>query len=154
MTAFLLPPKSPDATFADFRHSHVCIRVSDYEVEKSWLVENLDFRVVHEWHEPMLGVQMGYLAAAGDNGTILEIVGGNDPEPSPRAEANFVETFGFQGLHHVCFTVPSVDKTVENLKARDVKVVAEPFEVEAIARRIAFFSDPWGNLFELEEVLT
>ena len=118
------------------------------------MVEKLDFRVVHEWHEPMLGVQMGYLAAAGDNGTILEIVGGNDPEPSPRAEANFVETFGFQGLHHVCFTVPSVDKTVENLKARDVKVVAEPFEVEAIARRIAFFSDPWGNLFELEEVLT
>jgi glyoxylase I family protein len=40
------------------------------------------------------------------------------------------------------------------LKARNVKVVAEPFNVEAIARRIAFFSDPWGNLFELEEILT
>jgi catechol 2,3-dioxygenase-like lactoylglutathione lyase family enzyme len=67
---------------------------------------------------------------------------------------DFVGTFGFQGVHHVCFTVPSVDKTVGELKARDVKVVAEPFEVEAIARRLAFFADPWGNLFELEEVLT
>ena len=94
------------------------------------------------------------LAAAGDDETILEIVGGNDPKPSPRAQADFVETFGFEGLHHVCFTVLSVDKTVENLKASDVRIVAEPFEVEAIGRRIAFFSDPWGNLFELEEVLT
>lgn len=154
MTAFHLPPKSPDATFADFRHAHVCLRVPDYEAAKSWFVDKLDFRVVHEWPEPMLGVQMGYLAAAGDDGTILEVVGGNDPEASPSAESDFVATFGFQGLHHVCFTVPSVDRTVENLKSRNVRVVAEPFNVEAIARRIAFFADPWGNLFELEEILT
>ena len=154
MTAFHLPPKLPDSTFADFRHSHVCLRVPDYEAAKSWLVDKLDFRVVHEWPEPMLGVQMVYLAAADDNQTILEIVGGNDPEASPGAEADFVATFGFQGLHHVCFTVLSVDRTVEHLKARNVKVVAEPFNVEAIARRIAFFADPWGNLFELEEILT
>jgi glyoxylase I family protein len=83
MTAFQLPPKSPDAMFADFRHAHVCLRVPDYEAAKSWFVDKLDFRVVHEWPEPMLGVQMGYLAAADDNGTILEIVGGNDPAASP-----------------------------------------------------------------------
>ncbi len=154
MTAFHLPPKSPDATFADFRHSHVCLRVPDYEAARSWFVEKLDFRVVHEWYEPMLGVQMGYLAAAADDGTILEVVGGNAPEPSPRAKADFVETFGFEGLHHVCFTVPSVDNTVDGLKARNVRIVADPFEVEAIGRRIAFFADPWGNLFELEEILS
>ncbi len=153
MPAFHPPPRSPAATFADFRHSHVCLRVPDYEAAKSWLVEKLDFRMVHQWDEPMLGVRMAYLAAAGDDGTILEIVGGNDPAPSPRAAADFVATFGFQGLHHVCFTVPSVNRTVEDLKARDVRIVAEPFEVEAIGRRIAFFADPWGNLYELEEVL-
>ena len=154
MSAFHLPPKSPGATFAAFRHSHVCLRVPDYGAAKSWFVDKLDFRVVHEWYEPMLSVQMGYLAAADDDRAILEVVGGNHPEASPRAEVDFVGTFGFQGVHHVCFTVPSVDKTVGELKARDVKVVAEPFEVEAIARRLAFFADPWGNLFELEEVLT
>jgi predicted enzyme related to lactoylglutathione lyase len=102
----------------------------------------------------MFEVQMGYLAAAGDDGTILEVVGGNDPEAPPGAWSDCVATFGFRGLHHVCFTVPSVDRTVENLKSRNVKVVAEPFSVEAIARRIADFADPWGNLFELEEILT
>ena len=76
MTAFQLPPKSPDPMFADFRHAHVCLRVPEYEAARLWLVDKLDFREVHEWPEPMLGVQMGYLAAADDHGTILEIVGG------------------------------------------------------------------------------
>ena len=154
MGNFLLPPQKPNATFSDFRHSHACLRVPDYKSAKSWLVEKLNFRVVHEWPEPMLGVQMGYLAAAGDDGTILEVVGGNDPEPAPSAEKDFVETFAYQGMHHICFTVVSVDKTVEELRARDIRIVAEPFEVEAIGRKIAFFSDPWGNLFELEEILS
>jgi hypothetical protein len=28
-----------------------------------------------------------------------------------------------------------------------------PFELEAIGRHLAFFTDPWGNLIELAQVL-
>lgn len=43
---------------------------------------------------------MGYLAAAGDDGTHLKVVGGNEPEALPSAESGFVATFGFLDLQH------------------------------------------------------
>jgi lactoylglutathione lyase/glyoxylase I family protein len=36
---------------------------------------------------------------------------------------------------------------------RGVAIVGEPFDLEAIGRRLAFFADPWGNLIELAEIL-
>ena len=62
MPAFSLPPKTPDARYSDLRHSHVCIRVPDYKAAKDWYTSVLNFRVVHEWPEPMLNVDMGYFA--------------------------------------------------------------------------------------------
>lgn len=41
---------------------------------------------------------MGNLAAAGDDGTLLKVVGGNDLGALPSATSDFVATFGFQGL--------------------------------------------------------
>jgi len=45
------------------------------------------------------------------------------------------------------------DATDEELRARGVTIVTEPFELLAISRRLAFFCDPFGNLIELAEVL-
>lgn len=153
MSNFTMPPKNPNAPFATFRASHFCVRVPDYQEARQWFIEKLDFRVVHEWHEPMLNVDMGYLAAANDDRCVIEIVGGNNPAISERAAADFPGSFATTGFHHFCFTVPSVDKTVKDLRARGVAISAEPFEAEVIGRKLAFFTDPWGNLFELEEVL-
>ena len=47
----------------------------------------------------------------------------------------------------------SGDQTVATLRARGVTIVTEPFVLEAISRRLAFFADPFGNLIELAEVL-
>lgn len=148
-----MPAKNPSATFANFRASHFCLRVPDYGAGKQWLVDKLDFRVVHEWHEAMLNVDMGYLAAANDDRCVIELIGGNDPVLDARSQVDFPGSFAITGYHHFCFTVPSVDDAVATLRARDVTITAEPFDVEAIGRRLAFFADPWGNLFEMEEVL-
>ena len=153
MPNFTMPAQNPSAPFASFRASHFCLRVPDYAAAKQWLIDKLDFRVVHEWHEPMLNVDMGYLAAADDDRCVIEVVGGNDPALSARSQADFPGSFATTGYHHFCFTVPSVDDAVAEMRARDVTITFEPLEVEAIARKIAFFADPWGNLFELEEVL-
>ncbi len=154
MPNFTMPPTDPSAPLATLRASHFCLRVPDYGEAKQWFMEKLDFRVVHEWHEAMLNVDMGYLAAADDDRCVIELVGGNDPKISERATADFPNSFATTGLHHFCFAVPSVEKTVEYLRSRDVAIAVEPFEVEAIGRKLAFFSDPWGNLFELEEVIS
>jgi glyoxylase I family protein len=46
-----------------------------------------------------------------------------------------------------------VEKTVTKLRARDVRIVTEPFILPAISRKLAFFADPFGNLIELAELL-
>jgi glyoxylase I family protein len=50
--------------------------------------------------------------------------------------------------------VDSVNTTVEELRRRGATIVTEPFDLPVISRRLAFFSDPWGNLFELAQVLS
>ena len=39
------------------------------------------------------------------------------------------------------------------MQLRGVTIVTEPFVLPVISRKLAFFSDPFGNLIELAEVL-
>src|SRR5262249_59004570 len=55
------------------------------------------------------------------------------------------------GFNHVCLSVDSVDNTLAALCERGVDVVNAPFEIADISARLAFFRDPWGNMFELSE---
>jgi glyoxylase I family protein len=55
------------------------------------------------------------------------------------------------GFNHVCLSVDSVDDTLTELRRRGVDIVNPPFEIEDISARLAFFRDPWGNMFELSE---
>ncbi|MNG28745.1 putative lyase [compost metagenome] len=57
------------------------------------------------------------------------------------------------GHHHLCLTVDNVDEAVAHLHRNGVTVIGEPFNVDAINRRLAFFTDPWGNFFELAEAI-
>ena len=63
------------------------------------------------------------------------------------------DSLKYRGYHHFCLSVASVDETVEKLRERGVTIVAEPFILPAISRKLAFFADPFGNLIELAEVL-
>ncbi|WP_305787074.1 VOC family protein [Symbioplanes lichenis] len=38
-----------------------------------------------------------------------------------------------------------MDKILDELRRRGVDVVNEPFEIEDISARLAFFRDPWGT---------
>lgn len=53
----------------------------------------------------------------------------------------------------MCFRVGSVDAAIEQLKQRAVTIVSEPHDVVAMGLRVAFFADPWGNLFEFTQPL-
>src|SRR5262249_934541 len=120
------------------------------QAAKSWFVDKLDFRVVHEW--PYGDLHLAYVAPPTDDDFFIEILGDGKPAPQPRypdLAASLVEP----AYHHFCLRVASVDATLAEVRRRGVHIVGEPFELEAISRRLAFFADPWGNLFELAQVL-
>ncbi len=146
------PVPNPSSAFSSMRGHHVALRVPDYEVEKRWFTEMLDFRVVHEW--PYEDQRLAYVAPPNDDGFYVEILGDGTPGPVAKAAyTDLSDSLRQAGYHHVCLQVDDVDATVAELRRRGVTIVTEPFELPVIRRRLAFFADPFGNLFELAEVL-
>lgn len=152
MTDFPIPAKNTSSVFANMRGHHVALRVPNYEIAKSWYVDKLDFRVVHEW--PFADEQLAYLAPANDDHFMIELLGGGDPLPiDAPAYKDLADSLRYSGYHHFCINVADIDATVAELRKRGVTIVTEPFKLDDISRKLAFFADPFGNLIELAEVV-
>jgi lactoylglutathione lyase/glyoxylase I family protein len=78
---------------------------------------------------------------------------GNTLPAEVRPYTDLGDSLKYSGYHHFCLHVASVEETLAQLRARGVKIVAEPWVLPAISRKLAFFADPFGNLIELSEVL-
>jgi glyoxylase I family protein len=153
MADFIPPPKNADSPFADMRGHHVAVRVPSLAEAKGFYVGKLDFRVVAEW--PYADELLAYLAPPTDDHFYVEILGDGDTPPAEvRPYADLGDSLKYRGYHHFCLSVSSVDDTVAKLRALGIVIVAEPFVLPAISRRLAFFADPFGNLIELAEVLS
>ena len=125
------------------KHDHVALRVVDYDAALDWYTTKLDFTVDQEW--PFGDMKLAYLS----NGTAkIEILGASEAELQ-LAPTNLGDTFGTERVHHFCIAVDDLDATVEELRRRGVKLLAEPFVVEEIGRRLAFITDNSGNMIEL-----
>ncbi|GGX59639.1 hypothetical protein GCM10010358_12670 [Streptomyces minutiscleroticus] len=144
------PPKNPASPFASFRGHHVGVRVPDHEAARSWYTEKLDFRVVQEW--PYGELRLACLSPAADDDFHLELLAGPVPHPNEVLD-DLGAGLGHGGYQHLCLHVDDVDKACAELAARGVDLVGEPFEIEEISRRLAFFRDPWGNMIELSQRL-
>lgn len=148
-----LPSHNAHSPFASMKGHHVAIRVPDFEVEKKWFVEKLDFRVVMEW--PYADQRLAYVAPPTDDLFFVEILGGGQPHPIPKPVYDDLgDSLRLAGHHHFCLNVTDMDATVAELKKRGVQVVTEPFVLAVINRRLAFICDPFGNLIELAQVLS
>ncbi len=149
-TVVNIPAVNNNSKFASMKGSHVAMRVPDFEASKKWFTEKLDFRVVHEW---LFGdLNLAYLAPATDDNFWVELLAGGTPGNQPDY-SDLNESLHQAGYHHFCINVDSVDATLAELRKREVTIVGEPFNLEAIGGRLAFFADPWGNLIELAQVL-
>ena len=152
MADLTMPAANTASAFADMRGHHVALRVPDFDVAKNWYVEKLDFRVVHEW--PFADERLAYLAPANDDHFMIEILGGGDPLPiDAPAYKDLADSLRYSGLHHFCINVADIEASVAELRRRGVTIVAEPFKLDDISRKLAFFADPFGNLIELAEVI-
>ncbi len=94
----------------------------------------------------------GFISPAGGE-FILEVIGGGSITDVPQPPTDLPSTHTKAGLHHLCFRVENVDDTIAELKRRDVAVIMEPRDNPEIASRFAFFTDPWGNLFEVLQTI-
>jgi catechol 2,3-dioxygenase-like lactoylglutathione lyase family enzyme len=148
---FVMPPQNSASPFADLRGHHVAVRAPSRAEATDFYVGKLDFRVVAEWDYE--DEELAYLAPPADDNFYVEVLGGNTLPAEVRPYADLGESLKYSGYHHSCLHVASVEETLAELRARGVKIVAEPWVLPAISRKLAFFADPFGNLIELSEVL-
>jgi glyoxylase I family protein len=146
------PPLDPQSPFASMKGHHVALRVPDFEASKRWYVEKLDFRVLDQWISEDPPLRLAYLAPANNDLFYIELIGDGSYQPKPHY-TNLSDSLRQAGYHHFCLNVANLDNTIAELRRRGVTIVKEAFEVEAINRRLAFFSDPWGNLIELAQII-
>jgi glyoxylase I family protein len=129
-----------------FTARHLGIRVPDVDSAKAWYVSSLGFRVVREW--PYGDLRVAYLESSQGGEFHLELLGGGSPIVQPAA-GDLMASLRSGGFHHFCWQVHDLDATVDELTRRGVNVIGEPFIVPATGNRLAFFTDPWGTVFQL-----
>lgn len=146
----VFPTENRQSPFASWKGDHVGIRVPDFATAAAWYCEKLDFRVIHTMAFGEL--TFGFLSPAADDSFRIELLAGPGASDRP-AYDQLSDTLSLAGWHHFCLIVENVDEAVAELKRRNVTIVSEPHDVPDISRRFAFFSDPWGNLFELIQMI-
>ncbi|UCI17904.1 VOC family protein [Mesorhizobium sp. B2-1-8] len=143
------PAPKASTSFVSWQANHAGIIVGNLDDAIAWYSEKLDLRFERRW---AIGEkQFAWLEAAAAPGFIIELLCGPGQDHSAAHEGGD-PSFTFR--HHLGFHVASVDASVKELAQRSVSVVAEPRDVVGAANRVAFFTDPWGNLFEVTEKIT
>lgn len=147
MTALTpLPPANHSSPFASWKGDHSGIRVPDFEAAAAWYRDVLDFRVIQTM--PLGEKTLAFLSPAVDDSFRIEFIAGPGCSTRPHY-SQLLDSHTDGGWHHLCFRVEAVDATISELKQRGVRIVSEPRDAAALKLRFAFFSDPWGNLFEI-----
>ena len=149
MTTLSTPPAS--RPLASLKINHAAIRVPDFDAAIAWYADKLDFR--SKQIVSVAGLSFGFLYPAGDDGFHFELMAGPGAAERP-AYKDLHDSYNMSGWHHPGFSVDSVDDVIDELKRRDVTIASEPHDVAAMGLRVAFFADPWGNLFEVIQSIT
>ena len=130
----------------NFRLDHTMIRVFDQEKTLDFYTRILGMKILRQTDYPegrFTNTFVGYQSE--DEGTTIEMTYNWDQqEPYELGTA-----YG-----HMALKVDDVYATAEYLKSQGVEFVREPGPMNAGTRIIAFFKDPNGYVFELNEPLS
>ena len=134
--------------FASWKVDHAGIRVPSFEEAATWYETVLDFRIVKMM--PLGNKTLAFFAPAANDRFLIEFIAGEGCINRPQVQ-QLQDSLNIGGWHHLCFEVDELDSDVAELRRRSVRIVHEPQDNPILGRRFAFFSDPWGNLFELTQ---
>ena len=117
---------------------HVAIYTPNFETLEAFYTQTLGFPVTLRWDDAtIIFIDVG--------STQIELIGreATAGAPGPHALGQGV------GINHLALHVADVDQAFRELQERGVTVLKEPVNYKTV--RIAFFSDPDGNVLELVE---
>jgi catechol 2,3-dioxygenase-like lactoylglutathione lyase family enzyme len=134
------PETNTNSKFSSIKAGHIAIRTTEYGKTIKWYIEKLDFRLIREWVNGEM--QLAFIASPNDNNFLIEILGSKNVEQTG--------TGTILGYHHLCFNVENLDKTIEELNNREIKITRS-FSIPAIGKRVAFINDISGNAIEFCE---
>ena len=150
MSTTSLEAAAESIPFNDWRPDHSGLRVNNRDDAIAWYTGTLGLKVV-ETIEIGGDISYVYLATPACDAFRIELVAGPGAANRPAPDV-LADSLGLSGWHHFCFRVDDVDASIEELRRRKVTILGQPFDVAPIRSRIAFFTDPWGNVFELMQV--
>ena len=108
---------------------------------KIWKIALLieDMEAAEELYAGTLGMEIIERLPLGEAGEAVFLdAGGVRLELIPKAAFEGEERLGITGVHHLSFKADDVDKTAEELKAKGVSFIKEPFEAMP-GMTLAFF---------------
>jgi methylmalonyl-CoA/ethylmalonyl-CoA epimerase len=131
----------------DFHTHHVGVLVKDVARALERYTSDLGYQIRSEcFHDPVQTAFVQFLALPGDS-ALLELVAPDGPE-SRLAIA--LKKNG--GIHHICYSVPSIQNAVAALRDRRYTVISSPQPAIAFAgRQIAWLMNRDHLLVELVE---
>jgi catechol 2,3-dioxygenase-like lactoylglutathione lyase family enzyme len=125
---------------------HAGISVPDLDRALAWYCAALGLRPGHQFEVPPLKLRGGFALGDGDTGVeLIELAGSVPGAPKldpPSANA-------IHGFNHVCFHVADLDVSYARLLAHGAGAVWDPRDSPEPGMRMAFVTDPDGNLIEL-----
>lgn len=125
---------------------HAGISVPDLDRALAWYCDALGLRPGFRFEVPPVGLRGAFALGDGDTGVeFLELAGSvpGPPKTTP-PEAN-----GVHGHNHVCFHVTDLDAAYARAVERGAAEVWDPRESPEPGMRMAYVTDPDGNLIEL-----
>lgn len=121
---------------------HITLSVNDVEQVSQWYVDTLGFTIGDRFtltRPDGSEVQVVRVEIPGLQMNISKFDGSVSPNRGVDE----------QGWRHLALQVDNVDQTYQQLVAKGVQFLTEPFTYNPPGYRIAFFRDPEGNILEL-----
>ena len=128
------------------RADHVGLTVRDLDKAVAWYTDALGLRVDEEAIVVMANLRFAMLI--GPDGFRLELLARTGSAPGLRA-ANPLEAALTEGYGHVAFEATDLDALFQHLVSKGAGVVWDPRPAPVPHARMAWLTDPEGNLIEL-----
>ncbi|MEO0072252.1 MAG: methylmalonyl-CoA epimerase [candidate division WOR-3 bacterium] len=130
--------------FKNLNHIGIAVNSLDEAVKIYCNVFKLGVPKILELNEMQLKIALFYLGEVK-----IELIA---PLSSGTTIAKFLEKRG-PGIHHLCFNVENIERTLEELKSQGITLIDEKPRIGALGNKIAFISpkSTSGVLIELAE---
>lgn len=113
---------------------HIAIAVRNLAGSEKLYETVMGLKVTHREVVEEQGVRASMLQPQSGEGTAIELL---EPTGENSPIHKFLETRG-EGIHHICFFVDDIEKSLEELKKQGVRLIDETPRVGAYNSKVAF----------------